>query len=81
MALGQQLEHMLGADVPKIESTTRLDSARMGSVKPPTEDGWWECVVLKREDELLTLRLRDYPKQGTYLRHVTQVALINPGPE
>jgi hypothetical protein len=36
---------------------------------------------LKREDELLTLRLRDYPKQGTYLRHISQVALINPGPE
>jgi hypothetical protein len=45
------------------------------------EDGWWECVVLKREDGVLTLRLRDYPKQGTYIRHLTQVALIHPGPE
>jgi hypothetical protein len=45
------------------------------------EDGWWECVVLKREDAVLTLRLRDYPKQGTYIRHLTQVALINPGAE
>ena len=42
------------------------------------EDGWWECVVLKREDGVLTLRLRDYPKQGTYIRHMTQVALIHP---
>jgi hypothetical protein len=26
------------------------------------EDGWWEAVVVKREDEILTLRYRDFPK-------------------
>jgi hypothetical protein len=60
------------------------DSVGMGSVvlaMDGPEDGWWECVVLKREDDVLTLRLRDYPKQGTYIRHLTQVALINPGSE
>lgn len=58
------------------------DSVGMGSVvlaMDGPEDGWWECVVLKREDDVLTLRLRDYPKQGTYIRHLTQVALIHPG--
>jgi hypothetical protein len=45
------------------------------------EDGWWECVVLSRDEDVLTLRLRDYPKQGTYVRHLTQVALIHPGSE
>ena len=60
------------------------DSVDVGSVvlaMDGPEDGWWECVVLKREDGVLTLRLRDYPKQGTYIRHLTQVALINPGAE
>ena len=37
---------MLGAEVTKIESTTHLDSARMGSVKPPTEDRWWEWAPI-----------------------------------
>ncbi len=44
------------------------------------EDGWWEGIVIKREDDLLTLRLRDFPKQGTFVRHINTVALVNPGP-
>jgi hypothetical protein len=43
-------------------------------------DGWWESTVLVREDEILTLRFRDYPRQPTFQRHISQVALINPGP-
>jgi hypothetical protein len=43
--------------------------------------GWWPCLVTKREDQVLTLRLRDYPDKGTYVRHVAQVGLLNPGPE
>jgi crotonobetainyl-CoA:carnitine CoA-transferase CaiB-like acyl-CoA transferase len=41
-----QLVAMLGAEVVKIESTTHLDSARMGSVKPPSEDRWWEWAPI-----------------------------------
>lgn len=44
------------------------------------EDGWWEATVIKREGDVLTLRLRDYPKQGTWVRHINAVALVNPGP-
>jgi hypothetical protein len=44
-------------------------------------DGFWECIVEAREDQVLTLRLRDYPEQGTYVRHLAQVALLHPGPE
>ena len=43
-------------------------------------DGWWEAVVIKREEEILTLRFRDYPKQPTFIRHINTVALVNPGP-
>jgi hypothetical protein len=59
------------------------DSIEVGHIilaEDGPESGWWPCLVLKREDDVLTLRLRDYPKQGTYIRHITQVALINPGP-
>lgn len=44
------------------------------------EDGWWEAVVVAREDQVLTLRFRDYPKQPTIVRHLSAVALVNPGP-
>lgn len=43
--------------------------------------GWWPCLVTKREGQVLTLRLRDYPDKGTYVRHIAQVGLVNPGPE
>ena len=44
-------------------------------------DGWWEATVQEREEEILTLKFRDYPKQPKFQRHISQVALINPGPE
>jgi hypothetical protein len=43
-------------------------------------EGWWEAVVVHREDEILTLRYRDYPKVKPFQRHLSTVALINPGP-
>jgi hypothetical protein len=43
-------------------------------------DGWWEAVVVQREDEVLTLRFRDYPKLPTFVRHISTIALVNPGP-
>ena len=38
---GQTLAQ-LGADIIKVESTQRPDGMRFASVKPPTEDKWWE---------------------------------------
>jgi hypothetical protein len=28
----------------------------------------------------LTLKFRDYPKQPTFVRHISTIALVNPGP-
>ncbi|MHC2253181.1 hypothetical protein ACVILK_002873 [Bradyrhizobium embrapense] len=44
------------------------------------DDGWWEAVVITREDEILTLRYRDAPKLPKFIRHINTVALVNPGP-
>jgi hypothetical protein len=43
-------------------------------------EGWWEAIVISRDDAILTLRYRDYPKAPKFERHVSTVALINPSP-
>ncbi|WP_238439276.1 CaiB/BaiF CoA-transferase family protein, partial [Frankia nepalensis] len=35
----------LGADVLKVESTRRVDGARLAGLVPATQDHWWECGV------------------------------------
>lgn len=44
------------------------------------DDGWWEAVVVQRNQEILTLRYRDAPKLPKFIRHINTVALVNPGP-
>jgi hypothetical protein len=41
-------------------------------------DGWWEAVVTGREERLLKLRWRDYPKYEPFTRNIAAVALICP---
>jgi hypothetical protein len=43
-------------------------------------DGWWEALVVSRENDILTLRYRDYPKAPKFTRHIATLAMINPGP-
>jgi hypothetical protein len=51
-------------------------------VEDGPDDGFWICLVVQRQADILTLRLRDYPKQRQqYVRHITQVALLYPGPQ
>ena len=35
------------------------------------DHGWWEAIVLRKEDDLLTLRWRDNPKPKKFNRHRT----------
>jgi hypothetical protein len=49
-------------------------------VQESLADGWWEALVLARENDILTLRFRDYPKVPAFELHVSNIAIINPGP-
>jgi hypothetical protein len=40
-------------------------------------EGWWEAVVVARDDEVLTLRYRDYPKADQIKRTIWSVALLH----
>ena len=88
---GQMPENEGHPEEAKIRTTSPItfglprswDSIQPGHVVLVHEspvDGWWEATVQEREEEILTLKFRDYPRQPRFQRHISQVALINPGP-
>lgn len=43
------------------------------------DEGWWEAVVVKAaSNNLYTLRWRDYPDQGDFVRTRKHIALLHP---
>lgn len=44
------------------------------------DEGWWEAIVISRDNEILPLRYRDYPKAPKFERHISTIGLINPRP-
>jgi hypothetical protein len=40
--------------------------------------GWWEAIVLRRDDDMFTLRYREFPKLPKFVRHRTAIALMSP---
>jgi hypothetical protein len=43
-------------------------------------EGYWEAIVISRDNDIVTLRYRDYPKVPKFERHVSTIGLINPRP-
>jgi hypothetical protein len=41
-------------------------------------DGWWEAIVIATDNDMLTLKWRDYPKVPHVTRHRTAIALVKP---
>lgn len=42
-------------------------------------EGWWEAIVIKRKDDSVTIRWRDYPKQSKVQRTRSQIAFLPVG--
>jgi len=41
-------------------------------------EGWWEAIVVATDNDMLTLKWRDYPKVPHVTRHRTAIALVKP---
>jgi hypothetical protein len=41
-------------------------------------DGWQEAIVIATDNDMLTLKWRDYPKVLPVTRHRTAVAVVKP---
>ena len=48
-------------------------------VQEGPEDGWYEAIVVEANDDMLTLRWRDYPRQRPVVRHRLRLGLLYPG--
>jgi hypothetical protein len=42
------------------------------------EDGWWEAIVAQKNGDMLSLRLRQFPRQKSILRHRLNLARLCP---
>ena len=49
-------------------------------VQETLRDGWWECIVIERNDDMLTVKWRDYPRWQPFTVHADAVALLNGSP-
>ena len=45
------------------------------------DDGWYEAIVIEANGDMLTLRWRDYPREGRIVRHRHRLGLLYPGPK
>jgi hypothetical protein len=58
------------------------DDISVGSIVLATEgpqEGWFESIVLRAEDDLFTLKWRDWPRLPTFTRRTWQIGLLPPG--
>lgn len=56
-----------------------IEVGQLVLVQETLADGWWEAETLERDGDIVTVRYRDYPKYPVMKRHVSAVALLNPG--
>lgn len=56
-----------------------IDTGHLVIALDNPSDGYWPAVVLSRDQDVLTMKWRDYPKQQSFIRHVHDVALLQPG--
>ncbi len=60
------------------------DDIAVGHLVVAPEEGrkpaWWEAIVLARDNDMLTLKWRDWPGHPNIVRHAGAVALLKPNP-
>jgi hypothetical protein len=55
-----------------------IDAGHLVIVQEAPGEGWWEAVVLAKDNDMLTVKWRDYPKYPPMTRHRASVALLKP---
>jgi hypothetical protein len=66
------------ATSPRPQDWSEIGLASLVLAFDPSFDAWFEAFVIAENGDMLTLRWRDYPHEGTVQRRPTQLALLPP---
>lgn len=81
LELYEKLNALVGGETGVIataqpKSWDAIEPGHMVIAQDSLTDGWWPAVVIKRHEQNLVLKFRDYPGQGELIRDVNSVALL-----
>ncbi|MCJ2007965.1 hypothetical protein [Methylobacterium sp. J-092] len=71
--------NFVGNSVPRDRDEIGLGSIVLAHEGP--EYGWWEAEIIGMNGRVFSMRWRDFPEQGTFLRQPGELALMPPGNE
>jgi hypothetical protein len=80
--LYEKLNALVGGEPGKIstaqpKSWDEIEPGHLVIAQYDVTEGWWPAVVLKRHDNNLVLKWRDFPGDGEAIRDVRAVALLS----
>lgn len=81
LSLHEKLVALVGGETGVIttsqpKSWDDIEPGHLVVAQDSLADGWWPAVVIKRHEQNLVLKFRDYPGQGEFIRDVNSVALL-----
>jgi hypothetical protein len=59
-------------------SWDEIDVGHLVLAEGVPDEGYWEAIVVARDNDMLTLKWVDYPRNPQVVRHRTSVALLKP---
>lgn len=78
-AFAKLLDIVTGSSASETPSPQDWESIKAGDLIIAHEgktEGWWEAIIIRRKDDSVTIRWRDYPKQPKVQRHRSQIAFL-----
>lgn len=81
LELYEKLNALVGGETGAISTTQpktwdEIEPGHLVIAQDSLADGWWPAVVIKRHENNLVLKFRDWPGQGEVIRDVSTVALL-----
>jgi hypothetical protein len=79
--LYEKLNALVGGETGAISTTQpktwdEIGPSALVIAQDSLADGWWPAVVIKRHEENIVIKWRDFPGQGEFIRKANAVALL-----